>query len=246
MKPRLHTMILTIVHTQAVCTLKILQIGNFSIQSLKSLITATWKMTQFQNSLCIILKTSISHQHFQFCLFLPILLMSLVNMAVKEAQVQGEFYLEQRRYSQFMHLTYLVIYGHETGCIMSGWEKIADWKDSLGANHLHLNNGHNRSVQPISCLLFLEMWAQDTCDLTIMNCQTNSSMLIWYLESIKNMLFSLSFIACTHLGLGVRFKTCFKAMHYVLHAYSFKRSVSCPILCKWLAIWKQIHLWWPW
>ena len=87
-------------------------------------------------------------------------------MAVEEAQVQGEFYLEQRRYSQFMHLTYLVIYGHETGCIMPGWEKIADWKDSLGANHLHLNNGHNRSVQPISCLLFLEMWAQDTCDLT--------------------------------------------------------------------------------
>ena len=41
-------------------------------------------------------------------------------MAVEEAQVQGEFYLEQRRYSQFMHLTYLVIYGHETGCIMSG------------------------------------------------------------------------------------------------------------------------------
>lgn len=80
----------------------------------------------------------------------------------------------------------------------------------------------------------------------IMNCQTNLSILIWYLESIKNMLFSLSFIACTHLGLGVRFKTCFKAMHYVLHAYSFKRSVSCPILCKWLAIWKQIHLWWPW
>lgn len=194
----------------------------------------------------IILKTSVSHQHFQFCLFLPILLMSRVNMAVEEAQVQGEFYLEQRRYSQFMHLTYLVIYGHETGCIMPGWEKIADWKDSLGANHLHLNNGHNCSVQPISCLLFLEMWAQDTCDLTIMNCQTNLSILIWYLESIKNMLFSLSFIACTHLGLGVRFKTCFKAMHYVLHAYSFKRSVSCPILCKWLAIWKQIHLWWPW
>lgn len=167
-------------------------------------------------------------------------------MAVEEAQVQGEFYLEQRRYSQFMHLTYLVIYGHKTGCIMPGWEKIADWKDSLGANHLHLNNGHNHSVQPISCLLFLEMWAQDTCDLTIMNCQTNLCILIWYLESIKNMLFSLSFIACTHLGLGVRFKTCFKAMHYVLHAYSFKRSVSCPILCKWLAIWKQIHLWWPW
>ena len=47
MKPRLHTMILTIVHTEAVCTLKILQIGNFSIQSLKSLITASWKMTQF-------------------------------------------------------------------------------------------------------------------------------------------------------------------------------------------------------
>ena len=66
------------------------------------------------------LKTSVSHQHFQFCLFLPILLMSRVNMAVEEAQVQGEFYLEQRRYSQFMHLTYLVIYGHETGCIMPG------------------------------------------------------------------------------------------------------------------------------
>ena len=66
--------------------------------------------------------------------------MSRVNMAVEEAQVQGEFYLEQRRYSQFMHLTYLVIYGHETVFIMPGWKKIADWKDSLGANHLHLDN----------------------------------------------------------------------------------------------------------
>ena len=45
-------------------------------------------------------------------------------MAVEEAQVQGEFYLEQRRYSQFMHLTYLVIYGHETGCTCLGERKL--------------------------------------------------------------------------------------------------------------------------
>lgn len=81
-------------------------------------------------------------------------------------------------------------------------------------------------------MLFLEMWAQDACDLTIINCQTNLSILVWYLES-------LSFIVCTHVGLKCEIKTCFKAMHYVLHAFSFKRSVSYPILRKWLAIWKK-------
>ena len=58
-KSKLHTPILTVVHTEVVCAPKILPLGIFLTCSFRSTITAPWDMSQYQNSLRISLETSV-------------------------------------------------------------------------------------------------------------------------------------------------------------------------------------------
>ena len=58
-KLRLHSPILTVVHAEVVCVPKILPIGIFFSQTLRSKIIAPWNMSQYQNSPCLKLETSV-------------------------------------------------------------------------------------------------------------------------------------------------------------------------------------------
>ena len=69
-KSRLHTTISTVVHAEAVCAHKIHLFGNFFIRSLRSEIIAPWKVSRFQKSPRITLKTSVFYHHFQVSFFL--------------------------------------------------------------------------------------------------------------------------------------------------------------------------------
>ena len=93
-KSRLHTPFSTVVHAKVVCTPKILPIGIFLSHSSRSKIIASWDMSQYQNSPCISLKTSVFYLHFRVRFSLVMLLIIRLDTAAEETWVRGQFSLQ--------------------------------------------------------------------------------------------------------------------------------------------------------
>ena len=90
-KSRLHTPFSTVVHAKVVCTPKILPIGIFLSHSSRSKIIASWDMSQYQNSPCISLKTSVFYLHFRVRFSLAMLLIIRLDTAAERLGYEVNF-----------------------------------------------------------------------------------------------------------------------------------------------------------
>ena len=87
---------------------KFLSMSIFLGHTLRSKITTSWNMSQYQNSLRISLETSVFYPHFQVPFFLVVLLTSRLDTAAEETWLRFQFSLYREWYGRSMYNAYLI------------------------------------------------------------------------------------------------------------------------------------------